>query len=101
MPRPLDLVGVGVLINREWLTHRNRHGRKRLWYLRAIPAVDAPEAIGLEMERKDGMAGCLREPHRAGLRHTRRAARTVDREARGFPGRQITLQLQQGFASTA
>ena len=62
--------------------------------LRAIPALQRPVPIGFEMKRNDRVAGHLRQPDRARLRHPRRASRPVERE-RDRLALDVADQLQQ------
>ena len=57
--------------------------------------LQRPVPVGLEMKRQHRIAGRLRQPHRARLRHPRRTARAVDGEAGRPPGGHVALQLQQ------
>src|SRR5438132_14303783 len=77
-PGALNRGVVSVRVDLQRLANRNRHRRERLRDLRAVPAVQRPEPIRLYVERNDGIAGRFREPHGAGLRYFRRAARSVE-----------------------
>src|SRR5579885_3365147 len=56
--------------------------REGLWDLQAIPALQLPEAFGVDREGQRGLSRLLREQHRSHLRLVARAARAVNGEGR-------------------
>jgi hypothetical protein len=95
LTRRLDPALIGIAFHVERLADHESDRRARLRNLGAVPAVQRPVPIGLEMKRQHWIARRLRQPHRARLRHARRSARPVDRESGRLAGRHVARQLQQ------
>src|SRR5687767_9797391 len=77
LARRLDAGGISVRIHVEWRTHRDADHRIGFGDLGAVPGSERPVTARFQVKGQDGVAGELREPHGAWLRHLRRPPGTV------------------------
>ena len=77
------------------LAKHDGHVTRRLRNLSLVPAPRRPEAIGLEVKRKDRLTSRAGQPSGTRLRHPRRAARTVHRESDAMTSRQLAPELNE------
>ena len=88
--RRLPRVGHG-----DRLADDQRHRRERLRDLRAVPALQRPVPVRLDVIRQDRLPRRPREEHGARLDHARRAPRPVDGEGGRTPHREVPSQLHE------
>src|SRR5262245_25420980 len=101
LPHRLEIGIGGIAAHRHRLADGKTDGGKRSWNLRAVPASQCPAGRRLQVERQERIPGGFGEPDGARLRHTRRAARTIQRETDRLSPPYVAHELEHRFAGVA